>query len=53
MLFRVDAFDALNHPPLGFPNLSINPNNPAGSSTAITTTYADNRDLQGSIKLTF
>jgi len=50
---RVDAFDAFNHPPMGFPNVSLNPNNPAGSSTAITTTYADNRDLQGSLKLTF
>jgi hypothetical protein len=26
---------------------------PATSSTAITSTYADNRDLQGSLKLTF
>ncbi|HEY0263271.1 MAG TPA: TonB-dependent receptor [Granulicella sp.] len=53
LALRVDAFDAFNRPPMGFPNQSINPNNPAGTSTAITTTYADNRDLQGSIKLTF
>jgi Carboxypeptidase regulatory-like domain/TonB-dependent Receptor Plug Domain len=51
--FRVDAFDALNHPPMGFPNQTLNVTSPATSSTAITSTYADNRDLQGSLKLTF
>jgi hypothetical protein len=49
----VDAFDALNHPPMGFPNQTLNVTSPATSSTAITSTYADNRDLQGSLKLTF
>jgi hypothetical protein len=51
--FRVDAFDALNHPPMAFPNQTLNVSSPATSSTAITSTYADNRDLQGSLKLTF
>lgn len=50
---RMDAFDALNHPPMGFPNQTINVNAPSQTSTAITTTYADNRDLQASLKLSF
>ncbi|HEV2273319.1 MAG TPA: carboxypeptidase regulatory-like domain-containing protein [Acidobacteriaceae bacterium] len=50
---RVDAFDALNHPPMGIPNQTINTNNPAGTNTAITSTTGDNRDLQGSLKFTF
>jgi hypothetical protein len=51
--FRVDAFDALNHPPMGFPNQTLSSSTPGTSSTAITSTYADNRDLQASLKLTF
>ncbi|HSU33903.1 MAG TPA: carboxypeptidase regulatory-like domain-containing protein [Bryobacteraceae bacterium] len=51
--FRLDAFNALNHPYLGFPNQNIDPANPAGSSTAITSTNGDNRDLQVSIRLAF
>ncbi len=57
--FRLDAFDALNHPPLSTPNnpnpASINVNAPSQTSTAITSTVpgADNRDLQGSLKLIF
>jgi hypothetical protein len=51
--FRVDAFNAFNHPLMGVPNQTINVNAPSLSSTAITTTTGDNRDLQGSIKLTF
>ena len=51
--FRVDAFDALNHPPLGIPNTTINASAPANTTTAITATVGDNRDLQGSIKITF
>jgi hypothetical protein len=38
---------------MGVPNQTINVNAPSLSSTAITTTTGDNRDLQGSIKLTF
>ena len=51
--FRVDAFNALNHPALGVPNQNINPKNPAGSSTAITSTVADNRDIQAAIRIVF
>jgi len=51
--FRVDAFNALNHPQLGVPNQSINPKNPAGSSTAITSTIGDNRDLQLAVRVVF
>ena len=51
--FRVDAFNALNHPQLGFPNQNINPTNPAKTSTAITSTIGDNRDLQAAIKVLF
>lgn len=53
--FRLDAFDALNHPPMGIPNQTINATSPATSSTAITATApnVDNRDLQGSLKITF
>jgi hypothetical protein len=53
--FRLDAFDALNHPPMGTPNTTINSTSPATTSTAITSTApnVDNRDLQGSLKLTF
>ena len=50
---RVDAFDALNHPPMGIPNQTINVNAPSQSSTKITTTTGDNRDLQGSLKISF
>ncbi|HSU61958.1 MAG TPA: carboxypeptidase regulatory-like domain-containing protein [Bryobacteraceae bacterium] len=51
--FRVDAFNALNHPQLGFPNQNVNPTNPAKTSTAITSTIGDNRDLQAAIKVLF
>ncbi len=51
--FRFDAFNALNHPQLGVPNQSINPKNPAGSSTAITSTIGDNRDIQAAIRVVF
>ena len=51
--FRVDAFDAFNHPVLGIPNTTINSTDPAASSTAITATEADGRDLQGSLQLRF
>lgn len=51
--FRLDAFDAFNHPVLGIPNTTINVNNPAGTNTAITSTQGDGRDLQGSLMLTF
>ncbi len=50
---RLDAFNALNHPQLGFPNQSISPTNPAGSSTAISSTIGDNRDLQAAIRVAF
>jgi hypothetical protein len=53
VMFRLDAFDAFNRPVLGVPNQSLNPSAPAASSSAITTTEGDNRDLQGSLKLTF
>ncbi len=49
---RLDASDALNHPPMGIPNQTINVNAPSQSSTKITTT-GDNRDLQGSLKISF
>ena len=51
--FRLDAFDSLNHPPMGIPNRTINVNAPSQSSTKITSTTGDNRDLQGSLKLSF
>ncbi len=51
--FRVDAFNAFNHPQLGFPNQTINAVNPAKTSTAITSTIGDNRDLQLALKLLF
>ncbi len=51
--FRVDAFNAFNHPQLGVPNQNINPKNPAATSTAITSTIGDNRDLQAAIRLQF
>jgi len=51
--FRLEAFNALNHPQLGFPNQSVNPGNPAATSTAITSTIGDNRDLEAAIKLVF
>ncbi len=51
--FRLDAFNALNHPQLGFPNQNVNPTNPAKTSTAITSTIGDNRDLQAAIKVLF
>lgn len=50
---RLDAFNALNHPYLGFPNQNINPANPSATSTAITGTNGDNRDLQLSIRVQF
>jgi len=50
---RLDAFNALNHPYLGFPNQNISPANPAATSTAITGTNGDNRDLQLSLRLQF
>jgi hypothetical protein len=51
--FRVDAFNTFNHPQLGFPNQTINAVNPAKTSTAITSTIADNRDLQLALKVLF
>jgi hypothetical protein len=51
--FRFDAFNAFNRPVMEFPNQSINPANPAASSTAITSTIGDNRDLQAAIRLQF
>jgi hypothetical protein len=51
--FRLEAFNALNHPQLGFPNQSVNPGNPAATSTAITSTIGDNRDLEAAIKVVF
>jgi hypothetical protein len=51
--FRLDAFNALNHPQLGFPNQNVNPTNPATTSTAITSTIGDNRDLQLALKVLF
>jgi hypothetical protein len=47
--FRADAFNLLNTPQLGFPNVAI------GSPTAgrITTTVADNRSMQFALKLDF
>jgi hypothetical protein len=50
---RADAFNIFNHPQMGFPNQTINTANPATTSTAITSTIGDNRDLQLSIKLQF
>jgi hypothetical protein len=50
---RLDAFNALNHPYLGFPNQNISPANPSATSTAITGTNGDNRDLQLSLRLQF
>lgn len=47
--FRMDAFNLFNTPAFGFPNASI------GSPTVgrITSTIADNRDLQFALKLEF
>lgn len=50
---RLEAFNALNHPQLGFPNQNVNPGNPAATSTAITSTTGDNRDLEAAVKITF
>lgn len=52
---RVDAFDALNHPPMSFPNQTLSASSPATTSTAITSVIngVDNRDLQGSLKINF
>ncbi|MBV9081635.1 MAG: TonB-dependent receptor, partial [Acidobacteriaceae bacterium] len=50
---RLEAFNALNHPIMSVPNQSINPANPAASSTAITGTNGDNRDLEVAIKIVF
>ncbi|MBV8569825.1 MAG: hypothetical protein JO319_04375, partial [Acidobacteriaceae bacterium] len=50
---RLDAFNALNHPQMGVPNQNINPKNPASTSTAITSTIGDNRDLQVAIRVQF
>jgi hypothetical protein len=49
----MDAFNALNHPQMGFPNQNINSAKPASTSTAITSTIGDNRDLQAAIRLVF
>ncbi|MBV8865381.1 MAG: carboxypeptidase regulatory-like domain-containing protein [Acidobacteriaceae bacterium] len=51
--FRLDAFNALNHPQLGVPNQNIDPKNPAATSTAITSTIGDNRDLQLALRVQF
>src|SRR5579875_1577014 len=51
--FRLEAFNALNHPQLGFPNQNVNPGNPAATSTAITSTIGDNRALEAAIKVVF
>jgi len=50
---RIDVFNALNHPQLGVPNQNIIPQNPAATSTAITTTTGDNRDLQVAVRVVF
>ncbi|MGH9654336.1 MAG: TonB-dependent receptor domain-containing protein [Bryobacteraceae bacterium] len=50
---RLEAFNAFNHPQMGFPHTSINPGDPAATSTAITSTIGDNRDLEAAIKVTF
>ena len=51
--FRVDAFNAFNHPQFSFPNQTVNTGNPAATDTSITSTITDNRDLQLSIRLVF
>jgi hypothetical protein len=51
--FRVDAFNAFNHPQFGFPNQTVNTGNPAKTDTSIASTITDNRDLQLSIRLVF
>lgn len=50
---RLEAFNALNHPQMGFPHQNVNPGNPAATSTAITSTTGDNRDLEAAVKITF
>jgi hypothetical protein len=56
--FRADAFNAFNHPQFGFPasSIKVNPVTHQGTAdtfTGITSTIADNRDLQLALKLTF
>jgi hypothetical protein len=50
---RLDAFNAMNTPHFGFPNASVNTKNPAATNTSITSTVADNRDLQLALRVTF
>lgn len=52
--FRIEAFNALNHPNLGYTgSVAINGANPAASNIAITSTETDNRDLEIAAKFTF
>jgi hypothetical protein len=65
--FRVDAFNSFNHPQFGFPGTSIavdpvtrlglpacvSPGQTACNNIAITSTLADNRDLQLALKIQF
>nr|WP_162539327.1 carboxypeptidase regulatory-like domain-containing protein [Granulicella sp. WH15] len=55
LMARLDAFNALNHPPMSFPNQTINSSAPANTSEAITSTIlgVDPRDLQISAKINF
>jgi hypothetical protein len=51
---RLEAFNALNHPILGFQGqVGINGANPAKSNVAITSVNGDNRDLEAAIKFVF
>jgi hypothetical protein len=50
---KFEAFNAFNHPQMGFPNQTISVANPGNTSTAITTTIGDNRDLEAALRLMF
>ncbi len=51
---RLEAFNAFNHPNLGFQGpVSVNVQNLAKSNVAITSLNGDNRDLEAAIKFTF
>ena len=47
--FRWDAFNLFNHPSFGFPNQNFD----SPTAGRITTTAADNRSMQFSIKFNF
>ncbi len=52
--FRLEAFNAFNHPNLGYTGtVGINGANPAASNIAITSTETDNRDLEAAVKFFF